>query len=144
MADPVPQATHGGENGWILVAVGLVLNGRGEILITRRPDHVHQGGLWEFPGGKVKPGETIETALIRELREELDIEVVAAQPLLRVDHRYPDKQVLLDVWRIERYRGNPCGLEGQPLDWVAPEALVRRNFPAADAPIIAALQPSFS
>ncbi|HXH02898.1 MAG TPA: NUDIX domain-containing protein, partial [Candidatus Competibacteraceae bacterium] len=84
----------------IHVAAGALVNGRGEVLITRRHDHQHQGGLWEFPGGKVEPGEGTEQALARELHEELGVEMVAARPLIRIRHAYPDKAVLLDVWRV--------------------------------------------
>jgi len=123
----------------VRVAVGVVVNAAGEVLITRRPDHVHQGGLWEFPGGKLEPGESVLLALTRELREELGIEVVSARPLLCIRHAYVDKTVLLEVWRVENYRGQPHGREGQPLAWRAPEALTSRDFPAANAPIIKAL-----
>lgn len=122
------------------VAVGVLINPRSEVLITRRPGHVHQGGLWEFPGGKVELGETVQMALARELEEELGIEFLAARPLIRVHHAYPDKTVLLDVWRIDRYRGEPRGREGQPLEWLSIEQLARRAFPAADRPIINALR----
>jgi len=122
------------------VAVGILFNAQGEVLLTRRPEDVHQGGLWEFPGGKVEAAETIQAALRRELREELGIKVLSARPLIRVRHAYPDKRVLLDVWRIERYRGEPRGLEAQPLRWAAPEVLNRLSFPAADVPIINALR----
>ncbi len=122
------------------VAVGIVVNPQGEVLITRRPEQVHQGGLWEFPGGKVESAEAVEAALVRELREELGIEVLAARPLIRIRHAYPDKQVLLDVWRVDRYRGQPRGLEGQPLCWSTPAALLNHVFPAADLPIINALR----
>lgn len=122
------------------VAVGVLINAHGEVLITRRPEHVHQGGLWEFPGGKVEPGETVHTALARELFEELGIETLAARPLIRIRHSYPDKRVLLDVWRIHSYRGKPHGCEGQPLEWLSPERLLTRALPAADTPIINALR----
>jgi 8-oxo-dGTP diphosphatase len=122
------------------VAVGIVVNPQGEIVITRRPEQVHQGGLWEFPGGKVEPAEAVEAALARELREELGIEVLAARPLIRIRHAYPDKRVLLDVWRVVRYRGQPRGLEGQPWRWSSTAALLHHVFPAADLPIINALR----
>ena len=124
----------------VRVAVGILFNTRGEVLLTRRPEYVHQGGLWEFPGGKVEAVETIQEALRRELHEELGITVLSARPLIRIRHAYPDKRVLLDVWRVDRYLGEPRGLEAQPLRWAAPEALNRLSFPAADVPIINALR----
>ncbi|MCB1779591.1 MAG: 8-oxo-dGTP diphosphatase MutT [Candidatus Competibacteraceae bacterium] len=123
----------------IHVAVGILTNAAGEVLITRRPDHVHQGGLWEFPGGKVEEGEPAAAALSRELHEELGITVQAAEPWLHVRHDYPDKCVFLDVWRVVVWRGEPHGREGQPLTWALPAGLQKRAFPAADAPIITAL-----
>ena len=122
------------------VAVGVVSNETGAVLITRRPGHVHQGGLWEFPGGKVETGETVAAALDRELYEELGIMVQVAEPLLQVRHVYPDKTVLLEVWRVMAYRGEPRSREGQPLAWVLPTELDRFAFPAADEPIIAVLR----
>jgi len=123
----------------IHVAVGILTNVAGEVLITRRPDHVHQGGLWEFPGGKVEEGEPVAAALSRELHEELGITVQAAEPWLRVRHDYPDQCVFLDVWRVVVWRGEPHGREGQPLTWVLPAGLETLAFPAADEPIITAL-----
>lgn len=123
----------------VRVAVGIVADAAGAILITRRPDHAHQGGLWEFPGGKVEAGETVTAALRRELHEELGIQVQAAEPLLHIRHAYPDKTVLLEVWRVTAYQGEPHGREGQPLTWVLPARLADFAFPAADAPIIEAL-----
>lgn len=125
------------------VAVAVIENARGEFLLARRPEHVHQGGLWEFPGGKVEPGEDIRVALDRELHEELGITAQHARPLLRVRHDYSDKSVLLDVWRVTAIHGTPHGREGQPLVWVAPGALRTYQFPEANAPIVtAALLPS--
>lgn len=127
----------------IHVAVAVIENARGEFLLARRPQHLHQGGLWEFPGGKVEPGEDIRTALDRELHEELGITATIARPLLRVRHDYPDKTVLLDVWRVTAIHGTPHGREGQPLTWVAPGELRGYQFPQANAPIVtAALLPS--
>ncbi|CAG0995784.1 partial ADP-ribose pyrophosphatase, partial [Gammaproteobacteria bacterium] len=76
------------------VAVGVIRNGSGEVLVARRHERLHQGGLWEFPGGKVEPGETVEDALRRELREELSIGVESARPLIKIAHDYGDKRVL--------------------------------------------------
>lgn len=124
----------------IHVAVGIIVDPTGAVLVARRPEHVHQGGLWEFPGGKVEAGETVEAALRRELREELGIELGVAEPLLKVHHAYPDKIVLLDTWWVTAYAGEPCGREGQPLAWMQPADLIESVFPDADAPIIAQLR----
>ena len=122
----------------IHVAVGVIRNGQGHILLARRPEHLHQGGLWEFPGGKVEAGETVEAALRRELQEELAITVGHAAPLIKIRHDYGDKRVLLDVWRVETFDGKPTGQEGQAIRWIAPGQLRQFDFPAANRPIIAA------
>ncbi|MDQ5908872.1 MAG: 8-oxo-dGTP diphosphatase [Pseudomonadota bacterium] len=121
------------------VAVGVLINADGAVLITRRPDHVHQGGLWEFPGGKVEEGESVITALQRELHEELGVTVLNAEPWLQIRHAYPDKTVLLDVWQVTAWQGEPHGREGQPLTWTLPTTLRTFAFPVADEPIIQAL-----
>jgi 8-oxo-dGTP diphosphatase len=122
----------------IHVAAAVIRDRRGHILIARRPDDKHQGGLWEFPGGKVEPGEPVADALARELHEELGIRVTSAAPLIRIPHHYPDKSVLLDVWEVDAFEGDAHGAEGQPIRWVAPEALDDYAFPAANAPIVTA------
>lgn len=121
------------------VAVGVIVNADGKILIAKRPLSAHQGGLWEFPGGKVDAGETIEQALVRELREELAIDVLASQPLIQIRHHYPDKSVLLDVRKITQFLGTPIGNEGQPIQWVDAKELNKFEFPAANRPIISAI-----
>jgi len=123
----------------VLVAVGVVLDPRRRVLITRRAADSHQGGLWEFPGGKVEQGESLPLALARELREELGIEIGRTSPLLEVRHDYGDKQVRLGVHVIWEFRGQARGLEGQPLAWVEPGALGDYRFPAANVPIIGAI-----
>jgi len=124
------------------VAAAVIRRADNAILIARRPDRVHQGGLWEFPGGKVEAGETVQAALARELHEELGIQVGAAssrnQPLIQVAHDYGDKRVFLDVWEVADFTGEPVGREGQPLQWVMPEALADFDFPAANWPIMQA------
>lgn len=120
--------------------VGAIDDDIGRILITRRADHVHQGGLWEFPGGKLEPDEAPEAGLIRELAEELGICVTASRPLIRIRHDYGDRQVLLDVRRVLAYEGTPAGHEGQPLAWQHPNLMDPTTFPAADRPIILALR----
>jgi len=120
------------------VAVGVITNPRGEVLIAKRHRHQHQGGLWEFPGGKVEKGECVLDALRRELKEELDITVEAASPLIKITHFYPDRRVLLDVWRVDRFRGKAFGREGQSVVWVCDNRLQDYAFPQANRPIIAA------
>lgn len=122
------------------VAVGVISDGADRILISRRADHLHQGGLWEFPGGKVEPDETVEQALHRELFEELAIEITEQQRFLTIEHDYSDKAVLLDVWWISAFEGEPQGREGQPLHWVKISALQEYEFPAANQAIITAIK----
>lgn len=118
------------------VAVGLIVNAAGDVLLAKRAAHQHQGGLWEFPGGKVEAGEPVAQALARELAEELAITVTSARPYLKVAHNYPDKSVLLDVWLVEAFDGEPTGVEGQPLGWVAKRELTNYQFPEANLPIL--------
>lgn len=122
------------------VAVGVILDSENHILITRRHDAAHQGGLWEFPGGKVEAGETVEFALARELREELGIEPGQTEPLVLVEHDYGDKTVRLDVHTVRNFTGEAKGLEGQPMQWVSVEALDEYQFPAANLPIAEAIK----
>lgn len=126
------------------VAVGILEDAEGRILVAQRPEHKHQGGKWEFPGGKIAPTESMPAALARELHEELGISLRAASPMLRTRHVYPDKSVLLDVWRVLDFSGTPHGREGQPIRWVRPDELEQLNLPAADVPIVRALNlPTF-
>jgi len=124
----------------IHVAAAVIEDAQGRILLARRSEDKHQGGLWEFPGGKLEPDEDVLTALGRELHEELGITVTQARPLIRIPHRYPDKAVLLDVWKVNNFEGMAHGREGQPVEWVMPGALFDYNFPAANRPIISAVQ----
>ena len=123
----------------LVVAVALI-DVDGRVLIAKRPEGKQLAGLWEFPGGKVEPGERPEAALIRELREELGIDIGALSPLLEVRHDYGDKQVLLDVHVVRVYTGEPEGREGQPLRWVTAAELHQFDFPAANVPIVEAVQ----
>lgn len=120
------------------VAAAVIRGADGRVLIARRPEHKHQGGLWEFPGGKVEAGEAVEVALARELHEELGIDVIVSRPLIQVRHDYPDLAVLLDVHEVGAFTGEPHGREGQPLAWVAPRELPDYQFPEANRPIVAA------
>jgi 8-oxo-dGTP diphosphatase len=121
------------------VAVGVVLDKSNRVLITRRASGSHQGGLWEFPGGKVEPGEDLYLALARELREELGIDIGRTSPLLEVRHDYGDKLVLLDVHVVWDFDGEALGLEDQPMAWVVASELDNYRFPAANVPIIGAI-----
>jgi len=122
------------------VAVAVITNNKDQVLISKRPDDVHLGGCWEFPGGKVEVDENVEDALRREIKEELDINIQQSRPLIQITHHYKDKSVLLDVWKITQYSGDAIGNEGQSIDWKAPSDLIANNFPEADIPIIQAIQ----
>ncbi|MFT5577842.1 MAG: 8-oxo-dGTP diphosphatase [Paraglaciecola psychrophila] len=124
----------------IHVAVGVIIDSADNILIALRPAQLHQGGLWEFPGGKVEAGETVESALARELLEELAISVSSCQPLIKIAHDYVDKSVLLDVWWVRGFSGEPRGAEGQPIEWVGAEQLGDYRFPEANIAIVEAIQ----
>jgi 8-oxo-dGTP diphosphatase len=134
-AQPLPDYSD-----YLHVVVAVIDNGRGEVLIAKRHNHLHQGGLWEFPGGKVESGEAVDAALKRELQEELAIETEQAHPLIRIPHEYPDRKVLLDVWRVTAFNGEPHGAEGQLLKWATKERLGAYEFPAANKPVITAAQ----
>lgn len=121
------------------VAVGIIARSD-EIFITLRPDGVHQGGKWEFPGGKVEEGETVLQALKRELAEEVGISVNHSEPVIVITHDYGDKQVKLDVHRVDDFAGEPHGKEGQQFRWVNVKSLNAEDFPEANVPIIKALQ----
>ena len=121
----------------VKVAAG-VIERDGQVLVTQRAAKAHQGGLWEFPGGKLESGESAEQALIRELAEELNIQVTQQAPLIEISHDYGDKQVRLFVSVVRAFEGEPQGLEGQPMQWIAAADLNTLNFPAANLPIIQA------
>jgi 8-oxo-dGTP diphosphatase len=125
---------------WIHVVAGVLSDKAGQVLIARRAAGTHQGGLWEFPGGKLEPGETPSAGLRRELREELGIKVLTSRRLIEVEHDYGDRPVRLDVHRVLSYQGQPQGCEGQPLAWRDPRHLDPADFPAADRPVITALK----
>ena len=117
----------------------MVIDERERVLIAERPPGKHLAGRWEFPGGKVEPGEAPALALARELEEEIGITIGTPRPLMRLSHLYPYGKVLLDVWVVRRYRGKPRGLDGQKLRWVSRASLVTTDLLPADRPIIAAL-----
>ena len=121
------------------VAVAVVEDSEGQILISKRLDHLHQGGLWEFPGGKVEAGESVQRALCRELQEETGIFISVQRPLIKIYHDYADKHVCLDVWLTKLKSGEAQGLEGQPLTWVSRAQLADYSFPAGNQAILTAL-----
>ncbi|MFA0812076.1 8-oxo-dGTP diphosphatase MutT [Microbulbifer epialgicus] len=122
------------------VAVGVVCRDDGKILIARRPDHLHMGGRWEFPGGKVESGESVQQALSRELLEEVAIEATDLKPLVEIRHEYPEKTVLLDTWQVTAFSGEAEGREGQETAWVAVDELDHYQFPDANQAIIEAIK----
>lgn len=122
------------------VVAGVITDARDRILLARRTEGRDLAGLWEFPGGKVDPGETPEQALVRELREELGIDVRVGEPVIAVPQQYPHKRLRLDVRRIATWSGMVKGLDGQALAWVPPHKLASYAMPDADRPVVAALR----
>jgi 8-oxo-dGTP diphosphatase len=121
------------------VAVGVIKRNH-QIYISKRADELHQGGLWEFPGGKCETGESVEHALARELREEIGIELRSQSELLLIEHDYGDKKVRLHVRLVEDFAGEPVHQEGQISQWVDIADLHDFAFPAANRAIVEKLQ----
>ena len=128
-----------GEEKIVHVVAGVIRDARGRVLLARRTEGRDLSGLWEFPGGKVEPGESAEAALARELREELGIAATVGARLIEVPQRYPHKRLRLDVRDIAAWSGTPRGLDGQALAWVPPRKLADYPMPPADRPVVAAL-----
>jgi mutator protein MutT len=125
----------------IHVVAAAVVNTAGRVLIAQRPAGKHMAGGWEFPGGKLEPGEERVAGLARELREELGISLSSIpRPLIRVRHAYPSREVLLDIWVVKRYSGEARGLDGQALRWCTPDELEAAELLPADKPIVRALR----
>ena len=127
------------EKNIVHVAVAVIQNSDGQYLIAKRPQKSHQGGLWEFPGGKVENNETVLDALKRELFEEVGITVIVATPLIQIHHNYDDKSVLLDVFMINEFSGEAFGKEEQKIRWICLNEFSSYNFPVANKPIIKAI-----
>jgi 8-oxo-dGTP diphosphatase len=125
----------------LVVAVALV-DARGHILLAKRPEGKSMAGLWEFPGGKLNEGETPEFALCRELEEELGIETreCCFAPLGFTSHSYDDFHLMMPLYVCRMWKGEPQALEGQTLEWVAPNDLAKYDMPAADIPLIYQIQ----
>ncbi|MEO1198473.1 MAG: (deoxy)nucleoside triphosphate pyrophosphohydrolase [Pseudomonadota bacterium] len=126
----------------VLVAAVALVDADGRVLIAQRPEGKAMAGLWEFPGGKVDPGESPEAALIRELHEELGIDVtsVCLAPLTFASHRYEDFHLLMPLYVCRRWSGTVSAREGQALRWVKPLALRDIPMPEADVPLIPVLR----
>ncbi len=124
----------------IHVVAGAVIDAGGRVLIAQRPPGKHLAGGWEFPGGKLETGEGRAAGLARELREELGIAIRHPRPLLRVRHTYPYGEVLIDMWVVKEYNGEPRGQDGQALRWLSQEELERAELLPADQPIVRALR----
>jgi mutator protein MutT len=121
------------------VVAAAVMDASDRVLIAQRPAGTHLAGGWEFPGGKLEPGEERAAGLARELHEELGITLATPRPLIRVRHAYPSREIFLDVWIVRRYRGEPRGLDGQALRWCTREELAKVELLPADGPIVRAL-----
>jgi len=128
-----------GSDQRIDVIVGILTDGEGRVLIAERPPGKHMAGAWEFPGGKLMPGEPPLNGLKRELAEELGILVEDAEPFREHGFRYPDRVVRLDVWWVRRFSGRAAGREGQVLRWCDAAALSAAAMLPADAPLVAAV-----
>ena len=124
------------------VAVGVILRGQ-QVLLALRSSKQHQGGKWEFPGGKVEKGETVAAALKRELQEEIAIDVAESSAFMQLEYAYPEKTVLLDIYLVTGFDGEPEGREGQPLRWVDIAGLGDIEFPDANQPIVERIQQHF-
>lgn len=121
------------------VVAAIIRDDLGRVLLARRPEHKHQGGRWEFPGGKVEAGEALQHALQRELDEELGVVARSSRPFMTVDHHYPDLHVRLHFREVTDWHGEPHGREGQPVSWFAGAELGALEFPVANRPVVTAL-----
>lgn len=122
------------------VVAGALFDASGRVLIAQRPAGKALAGRWEFPGGKLQESEDPYAGLVRELREELGVEVRAAERLMRCSYTYPERVVRIDMWIVGSWTGEPRGLDGQSLKWVSPERLHEEDILEADQPIVDALR----
>lgn len=122
------------------VMAGVLRDASGRVLLAQRPPGKHLAGLWEFPGGKLEPGESPVAGLARELREELGVEAAADRPLIRIPWRYGERSLLLDAWTVRQWQGEPASLEGQALRWCDPADVDLSSLAPADRFILRAVQ----
>ncbi|MGN2253500.1 NUDIX domain-containing protein [Frateuria sp. GZRe12] len=123
------------------VMAGVLIDPAGSVLLAQRPPGKHLAGMWEFPGGKLEPGESPAAGLVRELREELDVEVDldSVTPLIQVSWNYGERALLLDAWRVDAWHGTPRSMEGQALQWRLPSDIALAILAPADREILRAL-----
>lgn len=123
----------------ITVVAAIIRGNDGRICLSKRLDHKHQGGRWEFPGGKVEPGEPLSTALARELEEELGMQAATSSPFMTIAHQYQDLHVTLHFRDVTAWQGEPAGREGQQVSWFEIPELPTLEFPAANQPVVTAI-----
>ena len=142
MAPTGPEGAAPGALPIVLVAAVALFDRDGRVLIAQRPEGKSMAGLWEFPGGKVDPGETPEAALIRELKEELAIDTVESclAPFTFASHRYETFHLLMPLYVCRKWKGTITPMEGQATKWVMPARLSDYPMPPADKPLIAMLR----
>jgi 8-oxo-dGTP diphosphatase len=121
-----------------------IIHRNNQFLLSKRQSHQHQGDKWEFPGGKVESGESTEQALIRELKEEIDIDVTKASPFHQLSFSYPEKDVFLEFLLVTEFSGQERGLEGQQIAWFSKTELLALTFPDANVPVLAKIEQQFS
>jgi 8-oxo-dGTP diphosphatase len=129
-----------GSRPTVHVVAAAVIDAADRVLIAQRPRGVHLAGGWEFPGGKLEVGEERRAGLARELNEELGIQIGSPRPLMRIRHAYPSREILLDMWVVRSYSGEPQGLDGQALRWCTQNELAGVELLPADKPIVSALR----
>lgn len=127
-----------------IVAAIIFNQDKSELFITKRPEHLHKGGYWEFPGGKVETGESVEQAMVRELNEEIGIVVIQQTHFHQLDYDYPDKSLHFDFICVTEFENEPFGREGQLGQWVAIADLPQYAFPEANLPIVKMVIEQFS
>ncbi|MFH4747515.1 8-oxo-dGTP diphosphatase MutT [Vibrio harveyi] len=127
-----------------IVAAIIFNQDKSQIFITKRPDDKHKGGFWEFPGGKVEQGESVEQAMIRELEEEVGITVTEQSLFEHLEYDYPEKSLKFDFMTVSQFDNQPYGREGQEGRWVDVAALLDYTFPEANVPILERVIKEFS
>jgi len=132
------EAVQTGSSRLLLVAAAALIDSEGRVLLQQRPANKMLAGAWEFPGGKVEAGETPEAGLVRELKEELAIDVAATdlEPLTFASHAYETMHVLIPLFLCRNWRGTPAPIEGQALGWMRPQDMRGLAMPPADLPLV--------